>query len=199
MILGSVVAIIHNKGHWIYSVRQPNNLNVFWFCYFWPQEFPRQQWQYYYLKNNMFIKSVDKSLRCLPQARLVIIGFEFFVILFHLFISLTLLLRDGDIEIIPGPVVTYSESIRMTQRRGSEMKIFHLNVQSIFSKEEQFTLVHDLGRNCNFCFTETWFYFLNPDKERLCCFRTDRISSVGMKTKKVGVIMLLPKIFSPSS
>ena len=56
-------------------------------------------------------------------------------------------------ETNPGPVLTYNESIKMTLRRESETKIYHLNVQSILSKEEQLrTLVHDLGPNCIFCF-----------------------------------------------
>ena len=83
-------------------------------------------------------------------------------------------------------------------------KNYHLNVQSILSKKEQLrTLVHDLGPNCIFCFTETWLCefddknVFNLDKERYCCFRTDRISPAVTKTKKDGGVMTLaPKVFS---
>ena len=64
--------------------------------------------------------------------------------------------------------------------------------------------MHDLGPQCIFCFTETWFCefddvnVFNPDKERYCCYRTDHISLAGTKTKKCdGVMMLVPKVFSP--
>ena len=84
----------------------------------------------------------------------------------------------------------------MTLRRVSEIKMYHLNVQSILSKKEQLrTLVHDLGPNCIFCFTETWLCefddinVFNPEKERYCCFRSDRISPAGTKTKKGGGVM----------
>ena len=66
------------------------------------------------------------------------------------------------------------------------------------------TLVHDLGPNCIFCFTEIWLCefddinVFNPEKERYCCFRSDRISPAGTKTKKGGkAMMLVPKFFSP--
>ena len=93
----------------------------------------------------------------------------------------------------------------MTLRRKSEIKIYHLNVQSILSKKEQLrTLVHDLGTNCIFCFTETWLCefddinVFNPEKERYCSFRSERISPAGAKTKKGGgVMMFVPKVFSP--
>ena len=40
----------------------------------------------------------------------------------------------------------------------------------------------------------------NPDKERYCCFRTDRNSPAVTKTKKGGgVMMLAPKLFSPKN
>ena len=60
----------------------------------------------------------------------------------------------------------------MTLRRESEIRTCNLNVQSILSKKEQmFTLVHDLGPKCIFCFTETWLCefddinVFNHDKE----------------------------------
>ena len=62
-------------------------------------------------KQNMFIKCLAKALR------LLIIGFELSVILIHILISLTLLLRAGHIEINPGPLLTYTESIRITLKR----------------------------------------------------------------------------------
>ena len=64
------------------------------------------------------VKLKKQSIKCLDKAlRLLIIGFELSVILIHIFISLTLLLRAGDIEINPGPLLTYTESIRITLKR----------------------------------------------------------------------------------
>ena len=155
-------------------------------------------------KTKTFDEGFGKAFKYLPQTGFLFVGCKSITIFLFL-ISLTLLLRAGDIETNPGPVLTYNESIKMTLRRESGIKIYHLNVQSILSQKEQLrTLVHDLCPNCNFCFTETWLCefddinVFNPEKERYCCFRSDRISPAGMKTKNGGGVMkLVPKVFSP--
>ena len=92
----------------------------------------------------------------------------------------------------PGIVLAHNESVKITLRRESELKNYHLNVQSIFSKKEQLRkLVHDLGPNCSFWFTETWLCefddknVCNLYKERYCCFRTDRISDGRIEYEKM--------------
>ena len=91
-----------------------------------------------------------KAFKYLPQAGFLFVGCKIITIFLFL-ISLTLLLRAGDIEANPGAVLTYNDSIKIALRRESEIKIYHLNVQSILSKKEQLrTLVHDLGPNCIF-------------------------------------------------
>ena len=67
-------------------------------------------------------------------------------------------------------------------------------------------LVHDFGPNCIFCFTEKLFCefgdksVFNPDKERYCCSRTDRMSTARTKTKKGGGAIACAKgFFSKSS
>ena len=67
--------------------------------------------------------------------------------------------------------IIYHSNPYLITRRELEFKIYHLNVQSFFSKKEQLrTLVHDLVQNCIF-FTETELCenddtnLFNPDKE----------------------------------
>ena len=106
-------------------------------------------------KTKTFDEGFGKAFKYLPQTGFLFVGRKTITIFLFL-ISLTLLLRAGDIETNPGPLLTYNESIKMTLRRESEIKLYDLNVQSILSKKEQLrTPVHDLGPNCIFCFTET--------------------------------------------
>ena len=101
-------------------------------------------------KTKTLDEGFGKAFKYLPQTGFLFVGCKIITIFLFL-IGLTLLLRAGDIETNPGPVLTYNESIKMTLRRESEIKIYHLNVQSILSKKEQLrTLVHDLGPNCIF-------------------------------------------------
>ena len=88
-------------------------------------------------KTETFDEGFGKALKYLPQTGFLFVGYEFLIIIFLFLISLTLLLRADDIETNPGPVLTYNKSIKMTLRRESETKIYHLNVQSILSKKNQ--------------------------------------------------------------
>ena len=123
-------------------------------------------------KTKTFDEGLGKAFKYLPQTGFLFVGCKSITI-FLFPISFTLLLRAGDIERNPGPVLTYNKSIKLTLRRESEIKIYHLSVQSILSKKEQLrTLVHDLGPNCIFCFTEIWLCefddinVFNLEKER---------------------------------
>ena len=83
-------------------------------------------------KTKIFDEGSGKAFKYLPKTGFLFVGCKVITIFLFL-INLTLLLRAGDIETNAGPVLTYNESIKMTLRRESEIKIHHLNVQSILS------------------------------------------------------------------
>ena len=103
------------------------------------------------------------------------------------------LLLAGDVEINPGPIENYRLTVLRAQKAKNELKIFHLNCQSSVKKKHQLkNLINDLGRNCIYCFTETWFtenyheQLYNPDKENFCCFRYDRKLMNENKVRRGG-------------
>ena len=97
---------------------------------------------------------------------------------------------------------TAQQSLR-AQKATNELKIFHSNCQSLVKKKHQLkNLINDMGRNCIYCFTETWFtendheQLYNPDKENFCCFRYERKLMNENKVKRARVMILAPKHLS---
>ena len=68
---------------------------------------------------------------------------------------------------------------------------YHLNGQNVFKKKEQLcTKQHDLCQNFIFYSNETWIFEFDDmdifitNKQQIFFFRTDRVSLLGLKTKK---------------
>ena len=83
------------------------------------------------------------------------------------------------------------------------LKIFQVNCRSIVNKRRALNeIVGELPENTIFCFTETWLTsndhdnFYNPMKDQYLCFRFERAKE-GISKKGGGVMLLVPKIFSP--
>ena len=83
------------------------------------------------------------------------------------------------------------------------LKIFQINCRSIVNKRQALNeIVGELPENTIFCFTETWLTsndhddFYNPKKDQYVYFRFDRAKE-GISKKGGGVMLLIPKIFSP--
>ena len=115
------------------------------------------------------------------------------------------LLLAGDVEINTGPIENYRSTVLRSQKAKNELKIFHLNCQSLNKKKHQLkNLINDLGRHCIYCITETWFtendheQLYIPDKDNFCCFRYDRKLMNENKVRRGGGVMILaPKHLSP--
>ena len=70
---------------------------------------------------------------------------------------LLLLLLSGDIERNPGPVMTYTQTLRIIQNKENYLKYVHLNFQDIRKKQNGLkNLSKDLGLNTVLAITETW-------------------------------------------
>ena len=82
--------------------------------------------------------------------------------------------------------------------------MFQVNCRSIVNKRRALNeIVGELPENTVFfCFTETWLTsndhddFYNLKKDQYVCFRFDRAKE-GISKKGGGVMLLIPKIFSP--
>ena len=87
--------------------------------------------------------------------------------------------------------------------RTKKLKIFQVNCRSIVNKRQALNaIVGELPENTNFCFTETWLTsndhddFYIPKTDQYVCLRFDR-AKWGISKKGGGVMLLIPKIFSP--
>ena len=112
------------------------------------------------------------------------------------------LLKAGDIERNPGPVLSFENIISPLKKYSNSLKIFHINSQSLTKKRNQVKmLTNQLSEKCIYCFSETWLTktdiddTFNPDKNAFACFRFDRFSTT--KTRGGGVMALIPKTLSP--
>ena len=94
---------------------------------------------------------------------------------------LLLLLLSGDIERNPGPVMTYTQTLRIIQKKENYLKYVHLNFQDIRKKQNGLkNLSNDLGLNTVLAITETWLtekheyktWEISPKTHK--CFRYDR-------------------------
>ena len=94
---------------------------------------------------------------------------------------LLLILLTGDIERNPGPVMTYTQILRILQSKENYLKYAHLNFQDIPRKENGLrNLSNDLGLNTALAITETWLtkkdefktWDISPNTHK--CFRYDR-------------------------
>ena len=121
---------------------------------------------------------------------------------FFLVIIWYFLLKSGDIEINPGPVLPYALMMKKSKLFDSRIRIVHQNArgleaQHLLLKE----LIQDIGYNCIYAFSETWLSqnhpeeFWHVDKQKFDCFRKYRIQTT--KTKGGGIIMYIPKILKP--
>ena len=74
-----------------------------------------------------------------------------------LILVLLLLLLSGDIERNPGPVMIYTQTLRIIQNKENYLKYVHLNFQDIQKKQNGLkNLSNDLGLNTVLAITETW-------------------------------------------
>ena len=84
----------------------------------------------------------------------------------------------------------------------SRIKILYQNARSLAGQYLLLKeLIHDIGHNCIYAFSETWLSQNHPqeiwhvDKQNFDSFRKDRIQTT--KTKGGGIIMHIPKFLKP--
>ena len=123
-------------------------------------------------------------------------------ILYTFFIRI-LLISCGDIELNPGPILSFAEAKTICNADKKKAKIFQVNCRIIVNKRRALSaVVGELPENTIFCFTDTWLTsndqddFYNPKKDQYVCFRFDGAKE-GILKKGGGVMLLIPKIFSP--
>ena len=110
---------------------------------------------------------------------------------------LLLLLLSGDIESNPGPVMTYTQTLRIIQNKENHLKYVHLNFQDIRRKQNGLkNLSNDLGLNTVLAITETWltekdeFKTLDISPKTHKCFRYTK--KCVDKTKGGGIFLYIP-------
>ena len=101
-------------------------------------------------------------------------------ILYAFFIPI-LLISCGDIELNPGPILSFAKAKVVCNADKTKPRIFQLNCRSIVNKRRAINaIVGELPENTIYCFTETWLTsndhddFYNPKKDQYVCFRFDR-------------------------
>ena len=121
-----------------------------------------------------------------------------FNIFFFLVVIWYLLLKSGDIEINPGPVLPHALIMKKLKLFDSTIKILHQNARSLAGQHLLLKeLIQYIGYNCIYAFSETWLSqnhpeeFCNVDKQNFDCFRNNCIQTA--KTKGGGIIMYIPK------
>ena len=121
----------------------------------------------------------------------------------YAFYILILLISCGDIELNPGPILSFAEAKAICNADKKKPKIFQVNCRSVVNKRRALNaIVGELPENTIFCFTETWLTsndhddFYNPKKDQYMRFRFDRVKE-GVSKKGGGVMLLIPKIFAP--
>ena len=107
------------------------------------------------------------------------------------------LLKCGDFESNPGPLVNFKSLTKIFHENGNRMKFFHINAQSLLKKRSTLKgLIQDLGPNNITGVSETWLK--NTDDNKLWkispnifkTFRLDRQSPE--KDRGGGVILVVP-------
>ena len=118
---------------------------------------------------------------------------------FFLVVIWYLLLKSGDIETNPGPVLPLALMMKKLKLSDSRIKILHQNARSLAGQHLLLKkLIQDIGYNCIYAFSETWLsqnhpeQFWHVDKQNFDCFRKDCIQTT--KTKGGGIIMYIPKL-----
>ena len=110
---------------------------------------------------------------------------------------LLLILLSGDIERNPGPVMTYTQILRILQSKENYLIYAHLNFQDNRRKQNGLkNLSNDLGLNTVLAITETWLtkkdefktWDISPKTHK--CFRYDR--KCVDKTKDGGILIYIP-------
>ena len=107
---------------------------------------------------------------------------------------LLLLLLSGDIERNPGPVMTYTQILRIVLSKENYLKYVHLNFQGIRKKWPK-RLGNDLDLNTVLAITETWLtekdkfktWDISPKPHKF--FRCDR--KCVDKTKGGGILLYI--------
>ena len=107
---------------------------------------------------------------------------------FFLVVIWYLLLKSGDIEINPGPILPYALMMKELELFDSRIKILHQNARSLAGQHLLLKeLIQDIGHNCIYAFSETWLSQNHPqefwqvDKQNFDCFRKDRIQQQKQK------------------
>ena len=124
----------------------------------------------------------------------------------YAFFILILLISCGDIELNTGPILSFAAAKAIRNADKKKPKNFQHNCRSIVNEVNEGRalneIVGELPENTIFCFTESWLTsndhddVYNPKKDQYVCFRFDRAKE-GISKKGGGVILLIPKIFSP--
>ena len=110
-----------------------------------------------------------------------------------------LLLRSGDVEINPGPLISYDCLLNLYSKSKENLKMITINGQSIVKKHDEISnLLNTLGNTTILGITETWLTSENDAKvwnlnREFDCFRQDR-SSKYSKQRGGGIIALIQKI-----
>ena len=108
----------------------------------------------------------------------------------------------NDIETNPGPILKQEETLKLLKKYKNNLKIFHLNTQSVIRKKTQLKLLfNNIGENTIFGVSETWMNethdpnLWNVLKETHLFFNFNRCNSD--KSKGGGVALFVPLSLAP--
>ena len=123
----------------------------------------------------------------------------------YAFFILILLISCGDIELNPGPILSFAEAKASCNADKKKPKIFQVYCRSFVNKRRELNaIVGELPENTIFRFTETWLTsndhddFYSPKKDQYVCFEFDRakegISKKGRRCNAAYTKNLCSKI-----
>ena len=111
--------------------------------------------------------------------------------LYSLVVIRFLLFLSGDVELNPGPPLSYTQFTSLMKKYNDQVKFLHQNCQSVLG--QRLLLKHflsDLGDNCISGFSETWLKSVNDipfwsiHSEYLVSFRCDQRTDLQEKKRR---------------
>ena len=102
-----------------------------------------------------------------------------------------LLLRSGDVEINPGPMISYDCLLNLYSKSKENLKMITINGQSIVKKHDEISnMLNTLGNTTILGLTEIWLTSENDAKvwnlnREFDCFRQDRSSKYSCGTGRL--------------
>ena len=126
--------------------------------------------------------------------------------LYSLVVIRFLLFLSGDVELNPGPTLSYTQFTTSMKKYNDQVKFLHQNCQSVLGQRLLLlkNFLSDLGDNCISGFSETCLKSVNDipfwliHSEYLVSFRCDRRTDLPEKNKGGG-ILFVPKKFHPKA